>query len=127
MWFPLLRRTVCQPWRPRIAARHGNPGSSDEAQGEASMDRDPRARARIIPFATMAERRWRVGHVLGAALLACCGAFSTSLSLAQAPAANSAADAAPNAPIPAATLDQLVGPIALYPDDLIAIILPGST
>jgi hypothetical protein len=91
------------------------------------MDRDPRARARIIPFATVVDGRWRVGHVLGAALLACCGAFSTSLSLAQAPAANTAANAAPNAPIPAATLDQLVGPIALYPDDLIAIILPSST
>ncbi|WP_051374244.1 DUF3300 domain-containing protein, partial [Paraburkholderia sprentiae] len=91
------------------------------------MDRGPRALARIIPFATTVDRRARrVSHVLGAALLACCGAFS-ALSLAQAPAATAPANAAPNAPVPAATLDQLVGPIALYPDDLIAIILPAST
>src|ERR1700743_3773416 len=31
------------------------------------------------------------------------------------------------APVSAADLDRLVGPIALYPDDLIAIILPGAT
>ncbi|WP_268966580.1 DUF3300 domain-containing protein [Paraburkholderia antibiotica] len=42
--------------------------------------------------------------------------------MAQAPAAAPA-----NAAVPAATLDNLVGPIALYPDDLIAIILPAST
>ncbi|MGF6543123.1 hypothetical protein OKW32_006473 [Paraburkholderia youngii] len=106
------------------------PEAADEAQGEASMDRDSRARARTIPFATALDdeprRARRVSHVLGAALLACCGAFSTTVSLAQAPAANAPANAA-NAPIPAATLDKLVGPIALYPDDLIAIILPAST
>jgi hypothetical protein len=45
-------------------------------------------------------------------------------SYAQAPAASG------NAPAPAATpeqLEKLVGPIALYPDDLVAIILPAST
>ncbi|MGF6504487.1 hypothetical protein OKW26_000290 [Paraburkholderia sp. 32] len=107
------------------------PGAADEAQGEASMDRDSRAHTRIIPFATAlddeAKRARRISHVLGAALLACCGAFSTAVSLAQAPAANAPANAAPNAPVSAATLDKLVGPIALYPDDLIAIILPAST
>ena len=42
---------------------------------------------------------------------------------AQAPAAPAAA-----APTPAAEeIDKLVGPIALYPDDLVAIILPAST
>ncbi|WP_248295200.1 DUF3300 domain-containing protein [Paraburkholderia sp. UYCP14C] len=105
------------------------------------MDRESRARARIIPFATAVDRRKhtltfcdgprrarRVSHVLGAALLACCGAFSTAVSLAQAPAADATANTAPSgAPIPAATLDKLVGPIALYPDDLIAIILPSAT
>ncbi|WP_429555599.1 DUF3300 domain-containing protein [Paraburkholderia sp. MM5477-R1] len=95
------------------------------------MDRDSRARTRIIPIATAlddeAKRARRINHVLGAALLACCGAFSTAVSLAQAPAANAPANAAPNAPVSAATLDKLVGPIALYPDDLIAIILPAST
>ncbi|MGF6702163.1 hypothetical protein OKW38_006840 [Paraburkholderia sp. MM5496-R1] len=107
------------------------PGAADKAQGEASMDRDSRARTRIIPFATAlddeAKRARRISHVLGAALLACCGAFSTAVSLAQAPAANAPANAAPNAPVSAAALDKLVGPIALYPDDLIAIILPAST
>ena len=43
--------------------------------------------------------------------------------LAQAPAAVSAAPAE----IPADDLEKLVGPIALYPDDLVAIILPAST
>ncbi|MGF6640573.1 Protein of unknown function [Paraburkholderia tuberum] len=107
------------------------PGAADKAQGEASMDRDSRARTRIIPFATAlddeAKRARRISHVLGAALLACCGAFSTAVSLAQAPAANAPANAASNAPVSAAALDKLVGPIALYPDDLIAIILPAST
>ena len=48
----------------------------------------------------------------------------TAASYAQAPAASG------DAPPPAATpeqLEKLVGPIALYPDDLVAIILPAST
>jgi hypothetical protein len=123
-----------------VAARHGISEGVDEARGEASMDRDPRARARIIPFSMAVEGQWRmlspgevpkrarrVSHALGAALLACCGLCSTSVSLAQAPAANAPANAAATAPIPAATLDKLVGPIALYPDDLVAIILPAAT
>ena len=44
--------------------------------------------------------------------------------MAQAPASD--ASAAP-APMSAEDLDALVGRIALYPDDLVAIILPGST
>ena len=47
----------------------------------------------------------------------------SATSFAQAPAA--AGGAAPA--LPAAELEQLVGPIALYPDDLVAIILPAST
>jgi len=43
--------------------------------------------------------------------------------MAQAPAAEGGAAA----PIPAEELDRLVAPIALYPDDLVAIILPAST
>ena len=50
-------------------------------------------------------------------LMVACGAF------AQAPAASGGVAAATNP----AQLDQLVGPIALYPDDLVGIILPGST
>ena len=48
--------------------------------------------------------------------------FSAS-ALAQAPAAQGGA--AP--PLSAEELSKLVGPIALYPDDLVAIILPAST
>ncbi|WP_175945379.1 DUF3300 domain-containing protein [Caballeronia sp. BCC1704] len=44
-------------------------------------------------------------------------------SLAQAPAAS----VPPPAAMSAADIDKLVGPIALYPDDLVAIILPAST
>jgi hypothetical protein len=43
--------------------------------------------------------------------------------IAQAPAAPAAAAPAPAA----AQIDELVGPIALYPDDLVAIILPAAT
>ncbi|MFT3849945.1 MAG: DUF3300 domain-containing protein [Propionivibrio sp.] len=49
--------------------------------------------------------------------------FFSSVALAQAPAASG--DAAPA--LTTAELDRLVGPIALYPDDLIAIILPSAT
>jgi hypothetical protein len=48
--------------------------------------------------------------------------FSVS-AFAQAPAATGGAAPA----LPAAELEKLVGPIALYPDDLVAIILPAST
>ena len=49
--------------------------------------------------------------------------FYCSLTHAQAPAAQGSAAPA----MSEAQLDQLVGPIALYPDDLVGIILPGST
>ena len=50
-------------------------------------------------------------------------ALVSATAFAQAPAA--AGGAAPA--LPAAELEKLVGPIALYPDDLVAIILPAST
>lgn len=56
-------------------------------------------------------------------LLVAAWVFFSTLAFAQAPAASS--DAGPA--FSAVELDQLVGPIALYPDDLIGIILPGST
>src|SRR3954468_2713030 len=43
--------------------------------------------------------------------------------MGQAPAASTTAAA----PLQAADLEQLVAPIALYPDDLVAVILPAST
>ncbi|CAB3788098.1 DUF3300 domain-containing protein [Paraburkholderia fynbosensis] len=98
------------------------------------MDRITRAFERIIPFARAAGR-WRAAmlhvstrapvanHALIAAMLAVCATFGATSSQAQAPAASGGAPAA----IPAATLDKLVGPIALYPDDLIAIMLPAAT
>jgi hypothetical protein len=61
--------------------------------------------------------RW-LGRVAGVVLLAC--AMNV---VAQAPAGTGGA--AP--PQSAEALDTLVGPIALYPDDLVAIILPAST
>jgi hypothetical protein len=58
-------------------------------------------------------------------VLATCGALiGASLTAAQAPAAPGNAAPAPRSP---EELEQLVGPIALYPDDLVAIILPAST
>jgi hypothetical protein len=58
------------------------------------------------------------GRLAAISLLAC-----ATHAVAQAPAAP--AGAAP--PPAAAQIDKLVGPIALYPDDLVAIILPAST
>jgi hypothetical protein len=60
---------------------------------------------------------WSAFVAMGLALLFATGAF------AQAPAA--AGGATP--PQSAEELDKLVGPIALYPDDLVAIILPAAT
>jgi hypothetical protein len=59
-----------------------------------------------------------------AALLMAIAALALALqAMAQAPAAPVAAAALPAD----AQLDTLVGPIALYPDDLVAVILPAST
>ena len=45
------------------------------------------------------------------------------MAVAQAPAASGNAAEAPSPE----ELEKLVGPIALYPDDLVAVILPAST
>jgi hypothetical protein len=58
-----------------------------------------------------------------AALAACVALIVAPLTAAQAPAASGNAAQAPSP----ADLEKLVGPIALYPDDLVAIILPAST
>ena len=49
------------------------------------------------------------------------------IALGQDPAAPAAPPAAESAQYSADELEQLIGPIALYPDDLLAIILPAST
>jgi hypothetical protein len=54
---------------------------------------------------------------------ACAVIICAPLAAAQAPAASGNAAEAPSPE----ELDKLVGPIALYPDDLVAIILPAST
>ena len=58
-----------------------------------------------------------------AALAACVALIAAPLAAAQAPAASGNAAEAPSPE----ELEKLVGPIALYPDDLVAIILPAST
>src|SRR6185295_19107115 len=57
------------------------------------------------------------------ALATCVALIAAPLSAAQAPAASGNAAEAPSPE----QLEKLVGPIALYPDDLVAIILPAST
>ena len=57
------------------------------------------------------------------ALATCVALIVAPLAAAQAPAASGNAAQAPSP----AELEKLVGPIALYPDDLVAIILPAST
>ena len=65
-------------------------------------------------------------HHLSLALLAAAlAAGAPSIVFAQAPAAATSAAAA--APIPPEEMEKLVGPIALYPDDLVSVILPAST
>jgi hypothetical protein len=56
-------------------------------------------------------------------LVTCVALIGAPLTAAQAPAASGNAAQAPSP----AELEKLVGPIALYPDDLVAIILPAST
>jgi len=56
-------------------------------------------------------------------LAACAALICVPLASAQAPAASGSAAEAPSPE----ELDKLVGPIALYPDDLVAVILPAST
>jgi hypothetical protein len=58
-------------------------------------------------------------------MAACAALICAPLAAAQAPAASASGSAA-EAPSPE-ELDKLVGPIALYPDDLVAVILPAST
>ena len=57
------------------------------------------------------------------ALASCIALIGAPLTVAQAPAASGNAAQAPSPE----ELEKLVGPIALYPDDLVAIILPAST
>jgi hypothetical protein len=59
-------------------------------------------------------------------LATCIALILAPLGAAQAPAASGNAAQAAQAP-QAAELEKLVGPIALYPDDLVTIILPAST
>jgi hypothetical protein len=56
-------------------------------------------------------------------LAACVALIAAPLTAAQAPAASGGVAEAPSPE----DLEKLVGPIALYPDDLVAIILPAST
>jgi hypothetical protein len=57
-----------------------------------------------------------------------CGVVAAAAALWAADAARAQEpEAEPATPFTAAELDELVGPIALYPDDLIAIVLPAST
>jgi hypothetical protein len=66
------------------------------------------------------ERRQSPPSLLGSFLVLWMAAFGA---LAQAPAVSGGGAPA----MSAAQIDQLVGPIALYPDDLVGIILPGAT
>ena len=74
-----------------------------------------------FPSLASAHRRRR-SHKPALLLALVASAFALPVS-AQAPAAPVAAAAAPAAN----AMDDLVGRIALYPDDLVAVILPAST
>ena len=66
---------------------------------------------------TQRQATWRVR------LAACLALIAAPIVVAQAPAA----PGQPAQELSAAQLEELVGPIALYPDDLVAIILRAST
>jgi len=69
-------------------------------------------------------------HLLAVVALACLSlALPPRLAFGQVPAASPPAQAGAAAPkvYSAAELEKLVGPFALYPDDLVAIIVPAST
>ena len=74
--------------------------------------------SRVTAVTNGLRAKWSAFIAMGLALV-----FATS-AIAQAPAA-AAGGAAPA--FTAEELDKLVGPIALYPDDLVAIILPAAT
>ncbi len=76
------------------------------------MQPNPLARA-----SSPARPAWR------ALVAACVAVVFAGHVMAQAPAV----DAGTPPPMPAEELDKLVAPIALYPDDLVAIILPAAT
>jgi hypothetical protein len=70
---------------------------------------------------TATFRRRLHGILLAACLAACCWPLARpGLALGQAAAAGEVA------PLGAAELEALVGPVALYPDELLAIVLPAS-
>ncbi len=71
------------------------------------------------------NQRKMARSVLGSlvALAACISLIGAPLTVAQAPAASGDTAQAPSPE----QLEKLVGPIALYPDDLVAVILPAST
>jgi hypothetical protein len=64
---------------------------------------------------------------LGATLALGCASDGTAEEAAAKKPAPAPAAAEPLAPAPNATIDDLVGPIALYPDPLLAVVLPAST
>jgi hypothetical protein len=71
-------------------------------------------------FERACERKLSLGFLI---IAGCLALISASSGVAQAPAASGNAAQAPSPE----ELERLVGPIALYPDDLVAIILPAST
>ena len=71
---------------------------------------------------TVAYRQFSI-----AAALACAALAGQPVALAQVTPADPVSSGAPAPSLSAAELEKLVGPIALYPDDLVAIILPAST
>jgi len=73
-----------------------------------------------------ADAKFRTATV-ALALAALVANFPASPVFAQTPAPAPAAAASPDMPLSAEELEQLVARIALYPDDLVALVLPAST
>ena len=104
---PLSPRRVPLAWKARVTPSN-DAGPRDEATSPSALG----------------DARGRAGSGAGRNFPAS-SAFAQTPAPAPAPAA--AAAASPDIPLTAEELEQLVARIALYPDDLVAIILPAST
>lgn len=96
-----------------IAKNARQPGASRDSVCVAPTSREGTQKMRKKPLA--------------AALAIACAATFAGLPAAYAQAVPGAAAVAPAPRLSAAELETLVGPIALYPDDLVAIVLPSAT
>ena len=117
-------RTLSHNWWLFLVGRHpGAPGSGFACSGRRPAVRP--GRATLAAAAAGASYGVRGALLLAAGLLLClAGVASAGTGTAVAP---DAVHVEPVEPWTEAELEALVAPVALYPDDLLAIVLPAAT